>query len=142
MAKYRPLLIRMISRLDANTPEARQSVYASLRAAFVALMGPQDASPTSVEKYDRERRELEDAIAAVESSMIDGGEDPTASSVSSDELTSSPINFSTDQKQPFKDTPNSSTIFGTTLDTSALSSANYHRSWYLFRQSWQSFRMR
>jgi hypothetical protein len=49
----------MISRLDANTPEARQSVYASLRAAFVALMGPQDASPTSVEKYDREHRDLQ-----------------------------------------------------------------------------------
>jgi hypothetical protein len=147
MAKYRPLLSRMISRLDANTPEARQSVYASVRTAFIALMGPQDASQTSAEKYDRDHRALEDAIATVEASMLDGEETLNASSVSSEkgERSYSPMNVPTVEKQSLKDTPSSSTIStipGMMLDTPGLSSENYYRAWQLLRQSWQSLPMR
>jgi hypothetical protein len=38
MAEYRTLLIRAISRLDANTLTARESVYARARAALAALL--------------------------------------------------------------------------------------------------------
>ena len=135
MAEYRPFLIRAISRLDANTPDARQSVYASARTAFVALMRPQDASQTSMEKFEREHRALEDAIATVESSMLDVEETPTDSSVSSEkgERSYSPMSVPTDQTQPFEGRANSATISGMTL-----SSANYYRAWRLLRQSFQS----
>ena len=143
MAEYRPFLIRAISRLDANTPDARQSVYASARTAFVALMRPQDASQTSMEKFEREYRALEDAIATVESSMLDVEETPT-SSVSSEKgkRSYSPTSVPTDQTQPFEGRANSSTISGITLHTSAFSNANYYRAWQLLRQSFQSLRVR
>ena len=136
MAEYRPFLIRAISRLDANTPDARQSLYASARTAFVALMRPQDASQTSMEKFEREYRALEDAIATVESSMIDVEETPTASSVSSKKGSYSPMSVPTDQTQPFG-RANSATILRMTL-----SSENYYRAWQLLRQSFQSLRVR
>ena len=121
MAEYHPLLIRAISRLDANTPEARQSVYASVRTAFVALLRPEDASQASMQKFEREHRALEDAIATVESSMFDGEKTLTASFFSSEnsERSHSPMNVPTDQTQPFEGRANSSTISGMTLHTSA-----------------------
>ena len=70
MAEYRTLLIRAISRLDANTLTARESVYARARAALAALLEPQqDHSRTADEAYERERRGLDEAIAEVEASM-------------------------------------------------------------------------
>jgi hypothetical protein len=76
MADYRPLLIRAISRLDANTPAARQSVYANARTALEALLLLQDHSRITEDEFDRERRALEDAIAVVESRMIGGKAEP------------------------------------------------------------------
>jgi hypothetical protein len=70
MADYRPLLIRAISRLDSNTPAARQGVYARARAALVALLNGQDHPHASEEDFERERRALEDAIGKVEFGMI------------------------------------------------------------------------
>jgi len=67
MADYRPLLIRAISRLDANTPATRQSVYANARATLEALLLLQDHTRISEDEFNRERRALEDAIATVES---------------------------------------------------------------------------
>ena len=69
MAEYRTLLIRTISRLDANTLAARESVYARARAALAALLEPQDLSLTADKAYKRERRALDEAIADVESFM-------------------------------------------------------------------------
>jgi hypothetical protein len=80
MAEYRPLLIRAISRLDTNTPEARESVYATARAALDALITSPDHSRILEDEHDRERRALEEAIAKVEFSMIPQTANPSASS--------------------------------------------------------------
>jgi hypothetical protein len=100
-------------------------------------MRPQDASQTSMEKFEREHRALEDAIATVESSMLDVEETPT-SSVSSEKgkRSYSPTSVPTDQTQPFEGRAHSATISGMTL-----SSANYYRAWQLLRQSFQSLRV-
>ena len=78
MANYRPLLIRAISRLDVNTPAARQSVYANARAALEALL-LQDHSRIAEDEFDRERSVLEHAIDLVESRMIGGEAEPARS---------------------------------------------------------------
>jgi hypothetical protein len=80
MADYRPLLIRAISRLDANTPGARQSVYANARTTLEALLLLQDHTRISEDELDRERRALEDAIATVESRSSDTTVKPARSS--------------------------------------------------------------
>jgi hypothetical protein len=77
MADYRPLLIRAISRLDSNTPAARQGVYTNARAALVALLNGQ----TSEEAFERERRALEDAIGKVEFNSIVGKPRPARQSI-------------------------------------------------------------
>jgi hypothetical protein len=83
MADYRPLLIRAISRLDANTPAARQSVYANARATLEALMLLQDHVRIPGDEFDHERHALADAIAKVESRMPGGTARPAGSSVPS-----------------------------------------------------------
>ena len=90
-------------------------------------------------KFEREHRALEDAIATVESSMLDVEETPTDSSVSSEkgERSYSPMSVPTDQTQPFEGRANSATISGMTL-----SSANYYHAWQVLRQSFQSLRVR
>jgi hypothetical protein len=80
MADYRPLLIRAISRLDANTPAARQSVYANARATLEALLLLQDHTRITEEEFDRERRALENAITIVESRSSDTTAEPARSS--------------------------------------------------------------
>jgi hypothetical protein len=87
MAEYRTLLIRAISRLDANTLTARESVYARARAALAALLEPQDHSRTTDEAYERERRGLDEAIAEVEASMANRTTKPTNVSTASDGYT-------------------------------------------------------
>jgi hypothetical protein len=76
MAEYRPLLIRAISRLEANTQAGRQSVYANARAGLVALLTPGGRPSISEDEFRRERRALEDAIRQIESSMTVGAANP------------------------------------------------------------------
>jgi hypothetical protein len=80
MADYRPLLIRAISRLDANTLAARQSVYANARTTLEALLLLQDHTRISEDELGHERRALEDAIATVESRNSDTTVKPARSS--------------------------------------------------------------
>jgi hypothetical protein len=83
MADYRPLLLRAISRLDANTPAARQSVYANARATLEGLLLLQDHAGIPGDEFDRERRALEGAIAIIESRMPGGTARPAGSPVPS-----------------------------------------------------------
>jgi hypothetical protein len=137
MAEYRPLLISAISRLDVNTPKERQAVYARVRAALHALMGPADPSLAIDEKYDRERCALEDAITTVESSVLDAGE-INASAASEEPFPA--LNFQAEQDQAPEDASDSTTTSEPTLGSPSLSSENYRRAWLLFQQSWRSFR--
>ena len=65
MADYYPLIAKAIDRLSESSAEARSSVYERARAALVTQLGTLDP-PLPEAEIERERRDLEAAIARVE----------------------------------------------------------------------------